>query len=214
MNFKPIQKLGLLVPLLSMTTGLGSPALADATVQAFICDDRGSVSIQNGTSHDKKFVIPGINKVAVLVDAQANGPVGINYVFNPPIPFRNIIWYYKEAFGSDALRGITARYCVSLANGSQQQSFDIAGGVNNRGGNVGDGWSNVNQDTRTFPSIVTNGNAVISKLTFIFKDKNSQNNITLGRVSINENAVSPSQITETGPCNLKAPCVEQVPSAL
>lgn len=207
MNFKSIQKIGLLATVVTALSGLSSPAFADATIQAFSCDSLGSVSIQNGTSHDKKFLIPGINKIAVLVDSNTTNPVGINYAFNPPIPFRFITWYYKEAFGSNALKGMNVRYCVSLADGSQMQSFDVAGGVNNRGGSVGDGWSDVVQDTRSFPSIVTSGNAVLSKLTFFFKDSNNQNNITLGRVSIDQNAVSASQITDLGPCSLGDPCI-------
>lgn len=214
MNFRAIQKLGLLATLLFSTTGFTSPALADTSLQGFSCDsNRATVSFQNGTSKDKKFVIPGTGRVAVLIDANASGPAGINYVFNPPIPFKNITWYYKEARNSNALRGITARYCFSLADGSQQTSFDVQGGDGNRGGTVGDGWSDVIQDTRAFPSIVTGGRAVISRLTFIFKDANSQNNITLGRVSINENAVSPSIITDLGSCSLKDPCIIEAAAA-
>ena len=209
MSLKSIRKFSLAATLLTLT-GVVSPAFADTTLQSFICDQRGSVSIQNGTSHDKKFVIPGINKVAILVDAAAQGPVGINYEFNPPIPFQFIDWYYKQATGSGALQGITARYCVQRKNGQDKTSFDIAGGASDRGGNVGDGWSRVVQDTRsTVPNFVQNGNGVITKLTFIFKDKNSANNITLGRVEINQQGVSPTLITATGDCDLKEKCVKK-----
>lgn len=212
MNFSSIQKLGLLATIIVSATGFASPALADTSLQGFSCDtNRATVSFQNGTSKDKKFVIPGTGRVAVLIDANASGPAGINYVFNPPIPFRSITWYYKEARNSNALRAITARYCFSLADGSQQTSYDVQGGVGNRGSSVGDGWSDVIQDTRAFPSIVTGGNAVVSRLTFIFKDANAANNITLGRVSINENAVSPSIITDVGSCSLQDPCIIQAP---
>ena len=210
MSLKAVRKFGLVATLLTLS-GVVSPAFADTTLQGFICDQRGSVSIQNGTSHDKKFVIPGINKVAVLVDASAQGPVGINYEFNPPIPMQFVTWYYKQAQGSNALKGITARYCISKTDGSDVKSVDIGGGNFDRGGNVGDGWSNTVQDTRAFPGYVYNGNAVLTKLSFIFKDKNDANNITLGRLVINGNDVSPLLITETGDCSLKEKCTQALP---
>lgn len=209
MSSRTIRNVGLFVAALTTAlSGVVSPAFAAASLQGFKCDDRGSVSIQNGTSKDKRFVIPGINKVAVLVDASAQGPVGINYEFNPPVPLQFVTWYYKQSADSDALKGITARYCISKTDGSDARSVDIAGGNFNRGGNVGDGWSNTIQDTRPFPPYVYNGNAVCTKLTFIFKDKNDANNITLGRLVINGNEVSPILITETGDCNLKEKCIK------
>ena len=209
MNSRTIRNVGLFVA--ALTTALSavvSPAFAATSLQGFKCDDRGSVSIQNGTSHDKKFVIPGINKVAVLVDASAQGPVGINYEFNPPVPMQFVTWYYKQATGSNALQGITARYCLSKTDGSEVTSVDIGGGNFNRGGNVGDGWSNTIQDTRPFPPYVYNGQGLCSKLTFIFKDKNSASNITLGRVEFNQKAISPILITDTGDCSLKEKCTK------
>ncbi|RTL41389.1 MAG: hypothetical protein EKK48_13565 [Candidatus Melainabacteria bacterium] len=206
MKIGSIHKIGVSMAMSALSC---MPAFADTTLQSFLCDARGSVTIQNGTSHDKKFVIPGINKIAVLVDASAEGPVGINYEFNPPIPMQFVTWYYKEARGSNALRGITARYCISKTDGSDVKSVDIDGGQYDRGGQVGDGWSSTIQDTRAFPNYVYNGNAVLSKLTFIFKDKNNANNITLGRLVINQNAISPTLITETGPCSLKEKCTKQ-----
>lgn len=209
MSLKSVRKFGLVATLLTLT-GMVSPAFAATTLQSFICDERGSVSIQNGTSHDKKFVIPGINKVAVLVDASAQGPVGINYEFNPPVPMQFVTWFYKQATGSNALRGITARYCISKTDGSDVKSVDIGGGEFNRGGNVGDGWSSTVQDSRAFPNYVYNGNALCSKLTFIFKDKNNANNITLGRVEFNQKAITPTLITATGDCSLKEKCTNVV----
>jgi hypothetical protein len=209
MKSRKVRRIGISAVVALAISGLISPSFA-ATLQGFICDQRGAVNIQNGTSHDKKFLIPGINKIAALTDAQASGPVGINYVFDPPIPFRFIDWYYKQANGSDALRGITARYCVSLPDGSDLTSFDIRGGASDRGGPVGDGWSKVIQDTRVFPGVVLGGNAVIRKLTFIFKDKNNQGNITLGRVEINQAGVSPILNTATGPCSLKEKCTNEI----
>ncbi|MBS1957230.1 MAG: hypothetical protein JST89_23790 [Cyanobacteria bacterium SZAS-4] len=211
MNSRMVRNVGLFAAALTATLGGVSPAFASNTLQGFKCDNRGSVSIQNGTSHDKKFVIPGINKVAVLVDASAQGPVGINYEFNPPIPMQFVTWYYKQAQGSNALKGITARYCISKTDGSDVKSVDIGGGNFDRGGNVGDGWSNTIQDTRAFPGYVYNGNAVLTKLSFIFKDKNDANNITLGRLVINGNDVSPLLITETGDCSLKEKCTKELP---
>lgn len=207
MGLKSIKKLGALFFAVA-TLSCVSPALADTTLQSFVCDQRGSVSIQNGTSHDKRFLIPGINKIAVLVDASAQGPVGINYEFDPPIPLQFVTWYYKEAAGSRALQGITARYCLTNTKTSEQVSKDITGGDFNRGGQVGDGWSNVIQDTRAFPNFVYNGNAVVSKISFIFKDKNNSNNITLGRLEINQRSVSPTLITQTGDCSLKDKCTK------
>ncbi len=209
MNSRMMKNVGLFVAALTTTISVVSPAFAAATLQGFKCDSRGSVSIQNGTSHDKKFVIPGINKVAVLVDASAQGPVGINYEFNPPIPMQFVTWYYKQATGSKALQGITARYCISKTDGSDVKSVDISGGSFDRGGNVGDGWSDTIQATNPFPPYVYNGNALLTKLTFIFKDKNDSNNITLGRLVINGNVVSPTLITETGDCNLKEKCTKE-----
>lgn len=208
MSLEAVRKFGLVATLLTLS-GVVSPAFADTTLQGFICDQRGSVSIQNGTSHDKKFVIPGINKVAVLVDASAQGPVGINYEFNPAVPMQFVTWYYKQATGSNALKGITARYCISKTDGSDVKSVDIGGGNFDRGGTVGDGWSNTIQDTRAFPNYVYNGNALCSKLTFIFKDKNQANNITLGRVEFNQKAIVPTLITETGDCDLKEKCTKE-----
>lgn len=194
---------------LASIVAVAVPALAD-TVQGFTCDSRGSVSFRNPTSHDKKFVIQSIDKVAELVDAGSSGPVGIVYNVDPPQPFTNITWYYKQAANSNALSGITVRYCVQAQDGTQQQSFDIAGGASNRGGSVGDGWSDTVQDTRVFPSIVKSGNAYLSKLTFIFK--NDTNNITLGKVVINPGSINPSLITDIGSCNLSEPCREAVNS--
>lgn len=207
MSLRSFRKFSLVATLLTLT-GMVSPAFAATTLQSFICDERGSVSVQNGTSKDKRYVIPGINKVAVLVDANAQGPVGINYEFNPPVPMQFVTWYYKQSTGSNALQGITARYCISKTDGSDVKSVDIGGGNFDRGGNVGDGWSNTIQDTRAFPNYVYNGNAVCSKLTFIFKDKNNANNITLGRVEFNQQAITPTLITETGDCNLKEKCTK------
>lgn len=208
MKSKFVLEAGILAASVSAIT-LVAPAFADTTLQAFKCDSRGSVSIQSGTSKDKRYLIPGIDKVAVLVDASAQGPVGINYEFNPPIPFQFITWYYKEAQGSEALKSITVRYCTTRKDGSEQRSFDIDGGVSNRGGTVQDGWSNTIQDTRsTVPHYVLNGNGVIKKLTFIFKDKQNANNITLGRVEINQNPIAPTFITAVGSCDLKEKCTK------
>ncbi len=209
MSLESFRKFGLVATLLTLT-GVSSPAFADTTLQSFLCDQRGSVSIQNGTSHDKKFVIPGINKIAVLVDANAQGPVGINYEFNPPVPMQFVTWYYKQSTNSRALQGITARYCISKTDGSDVQSVDIGGGNFNAGGSVGDGWSNTVQRTNPFPPYVYNGNALCSKLTFIFKDKNNANNITLGRVEFNQKAITPTLITATGDCSLKEKCTKEM----
>jgi len=185
-----------------------SPVFAGTTLQAFTCDQqRASVTIQSGTAHDRKFLIPGINKVAVLVDAEAQGPVGINYEFNPPVPFQFISWFYKQATGSRALQAVTVRYCVQRTDGTDKTSYDIQGGNGDRGGPVGDGWAEVVQDNRAgVPNFVQNGDAVITKLTYIFQDNNKANNITLGRVDFNSKPVSTSQITTVGPCSLKDQC--------
>jgi hypothetical protein len=207
MKSRSIRRLGILAAVLSIIGGVNRPAFAD-TVQGFQCDNRSSVALQGPTSHDKKFVIPSINKIAVLVDAGAKEPVGINYDVNPPQPMRFITWYYKQAQGSRALQALTVRYCVQKADGSEQQSFDIQGGASDRGGPVGDGWSDVIQDTRVFPSIVVSGQAVLTKLTFIFKDKTKANNITLGKVVINPGSINPSLISDVGPCDLKEKCTK------
>lgn len=197
---------------ISMLVAFGcmTPAAFADTLQGFICDERGSVVFQSPTSKDKQHVIPSTNRIAALTDAQAQGPVGIVYNVDPPQPFQFISWQYKEAKNSGALQGITARYCIQNVNGGQKQSFDVAGGASDRGGNIGDGWSQVVQDTRVFPSLVTSGNAYITKLTFIFKDKkNSANNITLGKVSISPGNIDVTNlITEIGDCDLKEKCVK------
>lgn len=206
---RPITKTHAAISLLAALGSMGSAAFAD-TLQGFICDERGSVVFQSPTSKDKQHVIPSTNRIAALTDAQAQGPVGIVYNVDPPERFQFITWQYKQANNSGALQGITARYCIQDANGGQKQSFDVAGGSGDRGGNIGDGWSQVVQDTRTFPSLVTSGNAYITKLTFIFKDKkNGANNITLGKVSISPGTIDVDNlITEIGDCNLKEKCVK------
>lgn len=191
-----------------------APALAENTLQGFICDSRGSVVFQNPTSKDKRYVIPSIDRVASLVDAQAQGPVGIVYNIDPPQPFRFIQWYYKEARDSNALRGVTVKFCVQRADGTGKQSYSIQGGTQDRGGPVGDGWSQVVQDNRggIVPSIVLNGEAFLTKLTYVFKDKkNTGENITLGRVSIQPGNIDvQSLITDIGGCSLKDGCNDNV----
>jgi hypothetical protein len=110
------------------------------------------------------------------------------------------------------LQATTVRYCTTKKDGTDEKSFDIQGGQSDRGGQVGDGWSRVVQDTRsTVPNYVQNGNGVIKKLTYIFKDSETANNITLGRVEINQQAVAPTLITDVGPCDLKEKCTKQQP---
>lgn len=197
---------------LAVVLSTSCPAFAD-TLQGFICDQNGAVVFQSPTSKDKKYVIPSIGKIAALTDAQANGPVGIVYNLDRPQQFSFIQWYYKQSNGSEAVRGVTVRYCVQKADGTGQQSFDVPGGEADRGGGAGDGWRQYALDTRSsyVPDIVKSGQAYLTKLTFLFKDKKGAGNITLGRVNIQNGQIDVTNlITEIGPCNLKEKCVVEV----
>lgn len=193
---------------LLVALGAASPAFAD-TLQGYTCDNRGNYEFVSPTSKDKHFVIPSINKVVNLVDAEANGPVGIVYDINPPQPFQFIQWYYKEAANSGALQGVTVKFCVQKQDGTGQTSYFIKGGTQDRGGSAGDGWSQVVQDNRGLvPPIVQNGKAYLTRLTFSFKDKGASN-ITLGAVKIQPGNIDVTNLNlDNGGCSLGDKCTK------
>ncbi|HEY9676943.1 MAG TPA: hypothetical protein V6C76_02990 [Drouetiella sp.] len=208
MNFKT--NAGILATLLS-TLAAAAPAFADTTLQSFICDQRGTVSFNQATSKDKHFAIGG-TRVAALVDAQAQGPVGIVYEVDPPQNVQFSQYYYKEATGSNAHDGLSVRYCFQKSDGSSQRSVTIPASTTNRGGNVGDGWTSFITDSRLFPDYVQNGQGYLTRVAFIFKDKKgSGNNITIGRIDLSPGAINVGQIITTpGDCSLKDSCTKQV----
>lgn len=205
---------GLLSMLLVPVLNFGSSALAaevNGQAQAYICKSGRNATFQPITSHDKRFQLgKRLGRIAVLVDDGSN--LGGSSGFNLPLahlPFRFINWFYNDG-NSKSLKFVTVRYCFSTADGKSLGTTDVKGGSFNRGGPVGDGWSETLQDNRVFPAEVQAGNGFLDRICFIFDGNGTPANIKIGDVEFNgrfgTTIINSLNLGQVGGCDLKEKC--------
>jgi len=186
-------------------SGAGAFAADGGTAQLFNCKSTGNVSFRYITSKEKQFDYGNTNQVAVLVSNGSGGTTGVSLQL-PTQTFNYIRWYFREARGSNALKQLKVKYCFTVkATGERVQKI-VDGGVSASVSSQKDGWSVLDQNNKVFPANVVFGAATIDRIEFIF-DNSIANNITLGKVVLDTDAVS-TLILDTAGCEGEADCVE------
>lgn len=184
----------------------GAAVFADdgGTAQLFKCQSTGNVQFRNITSKEKQFDYGNTNKVAELVSNGNGGTTGVNIVL-PTQTFNFVRWYFREARGSNALSQINVKYCFTIKSTGEKVQAIVQGGKSASVSSQKDGWSVLDQNNKVFPGSVVFGAATIDRIEFIF-DNSIANNITLGKVVLNNDAVS-TLILDTASCEGQSDCV-------
>lgn len=194
-----------IVATLVVAVSAGTAALADdgGSAQLFQCNSSGNVSFRNITSKEKQFDYGNTNKVAELVSNGSGGTNGVNIVL-PTQTFNFIRWYFRQSSGSGALGQLKVKYCFTVKSTGEKVQAIVKGGSSASVSPAKDGWSLLTQNNKAFPGSVIFGAATIDRIEFIF-DNNTANNITLGKVLLDTDAVN-TLILDTAGCEGQSDC--------